>query len=130
MKKWLKVLIIVLIVGAIGGFIYYAFREVAPYDDTKKLFISCNGHSKSYSVLSSDKIDFAQKDDKCKLSIEVRNVERTFIKLKAEGYFYGSKANGSIDDSDSPFNDIYVEPGRVLTLYSLDKSTKFEFQYK
>lgn len=130
MKKWLKILIVILIIGAIGGFIYYVFSEVTPYDDTKKLYISCNSHHSSYNVLSSDKIEFAKNDDKCKVALEVRNVDRSFIKLKTENYYYGSKTNGSIDESDSPFNDIYVEPNKVLILYSLDKTTKFEFQYK
>lgn len=130
MKKWLKILIGLLIVGAIVGFIIYVFSEVTPYDDTKKLYVSCNSNHKSYNVLSSDKIKFAEKDDKCKLSFEVRNVDRNFVKLRTDNYLYTSKTTGIIDIDNSPVNDIYVEPDRDLILYSLDKNTKFIFEYK
>ena len=130
MKKWLKILIGLLIVGAIVGFIIYVFSEVTPYDDTKKLYVSCNSNHKSYNVLSSDKIKVAEKDDKCKLSFEVRNVDRNFVKLRTDNYLYTSKTTGIIDIDNSPVNDIYVEPDRDLILYSLDKNTKFIFEYK
>ena len=71
MNKKVKMLLLILVIVVIVGFIYYVFREVTPYDDTKKLYISCNLHHKSYSVLSSDKINFANNDDKCEISLEV-----------------------------------------------------------
>ena len=130
MNKKIKLLVLIVVIGVIGGFIYYVFKEVVPYDDTKKLYISCNSHHKSYSVLSSDKVNFQENDDKCALSIEVRNVDRQFIKLKTEKYFYSANNDGNVDEKASPKNEIYVEPDKTTVVYSLDKSTKFEFEYK
>ncbi len=130
MKKKIKIAILIIILFAITGFIYYVFSEVTPYEDSKKLYINCNSYHKSYSVLSSDKIDFAKKDDKCGVLFEVRNVDRNFIKLKSEKYFYSANNNESINDKISPKNEIYVEPDKTTILYSIDKTTKFEFEYK
>ena len=129
MKK-IKTLIIVLIVLVIGGFIYYVFSETTPYDDTKKLYIRCNNNHKSYNVLNNDKYNFSKNDDKCKIKFEVRNVDRDFVKIKTNEYFYRSTNKGNIDDDNSPITEIYVEPGSVLVMYGIDKSTKFEFEYK
>ena len=130
MNKKIKIILSIVVIGVIGGFIYYVFREVTPYDDTKKLYISCNSHHKSYIVMSSDKVDFAKNDNKCGVLFEVRNVDRKYIKLKAENYFYTTNNDGNIDEKTSPKNEIYVEPDKTTVLYSLDKSTKFEFEYK
>ena len=52
------------------------------------------------------------------------------LKLKTEKYFYLTDEDGNIDEGPSPKNEIYVEPNKITVLYSIDKSTKFEFQYK
>lgn len=129
MKKVLKILIILLIIGLIGGIVYYVFREITPIDDTKKLYISCNNYNESYDILSGDKIEFAQNDEKCKLSLEVRNIERTFLKLKSNNYFYMSTSDNKVNDNGL-FNEIYIESNKDLLIFSKDKDTKFHFQYK
>ena len=130
MKKKIKIIIIVLILLGISGFIYYVFREVTPYDDTKKLYISCNSNHKSFNLNNNDKLKFAKNDDKCKIEFEVRNVDREYVKIKTNEYFYRSTNKGKIDDENSPITEIYVEPDEVLIMYGIDKSTKFEFEYK
>ena len=42
MKKILKVLIVILVLLVIGGVCFFAFQEITPVDDTKKLYITCN----------------------------------------------------------------------------------------
>lgn len=129
MKKGLKILIPILIVGAIGGAVYFAFREITPIDDTKKLYISCNNHNESYDIISGDKIEFASNDEKCKLSIEVRNVERTFLKLKTSTYLYLSTSDEKVNDNGL-FNEIYIDSNKDLLVFARNKETKFHFQYK
>ena len=129
MKKIVKILLIIMILLVAGGIVYYVFREITPLDDTKKLYISCNNHTESYDILSGTKIEFAKNIDKCKLSIEVRNVERNFLKLKTASYLYGSNSENKINDNGL-FNEIYIESNKDLLVFALDKETKFEFQYK
>ena len=128
MKKNLKFIIIGLIIVLAIGFVFYVFRD-ASYDDTNKLVISCGKNHHSYSIITSDKISFAENDDSCKMNIEVRNVDRNFIKLKTSSYFYQKDSNDEIIN-ETISRDIYVTPNEKLVLYSKDKNIKFEFEYK
>lgn len=128
MKKNIKFIIIGLIIALAIGFIFYVFRDTS-YDDTNKLVISCGKNRHSYSIITSDKISFAENDDSCKMNIEVRNVDRNFIKLKTSSYFYQKDSNDEIIN-ETISRDIYVTPNEKLVLYSKDKNIKFEFEYK
>ena len=129
MKKNIKYIIIVIVILAIVYFVFNVFKEVTPYDDTKKLYIRCNSIHHSYAVLTGDNISFAEKSDDCKIDFEIRNVDRNFIKLKASSYFYQMDSNNEIDNLTIS-NDIYISPDKKLILYSKDKNIKFEFEYK
>ena len=129
MKKIIKLIITIILLATIGGFIYYVFSEVTPVDDTKKLYISCQSTHKSYDVLSGNKETFAEKSEKCKLSFEIRNVDRNYIKLKTTDYFYELDGNNKINDNVT-FNELYIAPSEKLIVYKLDKTTKYEFEYK
>ncbi len=127
MKKVLYILLFVLIAGSIFGVIYYVFSEVTPLDDTKKLYINCNNHHNSYNVLSGTIIDFAQNDNNCKLSLEVRDVERNFIKLKSTTYVFNT-INDNINEIGT--YDIYIDSNAKQVLFKTDKKTKIEIMYK
>ena len=128
MKKNIKFIIIGLIIALAIGFVFNVFRDTS-YDDTNKLVISCGKNHHSYSIITSDKISFAENDDSCKMNIEVRNVDRNFIKLKTSSYFYQKDSNDEIIN-ETISRDIYVTPNEKLVLYSKDKNIKFEFEYK
>ena len=80
-------------------------------------------------MLTGNKISFAPNDEKCKLNLEIRDVERNFVKLNSTLYLYKMDGNNNIIDS-SLSNEIYLNPNEHLILYSMDKTTKFEFNYK
>jgi uncharacterized protein YxeA len=126
MKKILKYIIITLII-ILGG--YFIIKTIKPIDDTKKLYISCNSNSKNYKVLSGNSLTFSKNDNDCNVKLEVKNVDRTYLKLKADKYFYKVDGNGKID-LDSIGNDIFVEDSEQLVLYGYDQKTKFIFEYK
>lgn len=129
MKKILKILIVILILLCIGGVCYYAFREITPVDDTKKLYITCNGKSQSYELYSSAKLKFASDDENCSLDIDVRNVERSYLKIVTNRNFYSLNGNQDID-INSLSENVYILPNEPKILYGLDKKTKFEFAYR
>lgn len=124
-----KLLIIIIVVATLGGLGYYAFKENTPVDDTKKLYISCGNHSESYEVYSNIDLEFAKGDDNCYLKLDVRNVDRNFVKLVSEKYFYFLDGSGKINDTVKD-NDIYLVPGEEKILYGANKTTKFVFEYK
>lgn len=129
MKKTLKVLIVVLVLLIIGGICFAAFRKITPVDDTKKLYVTCNGNSASFDLYSSAKLTFAEKDEDCKLNIDVRNVERSFLKIVTNRNFYSLNGNQNID-INSLSENVYLIPNETKILYGLDKKTKFEFIYR
>ena len=129
MKKILKVIIILAVILGIGGFIYYVFSETTPIDDTKKLYVSCNNNHEHYDVLTGTKITFAEKSSDCKLDFDIRNVDRNYIKLKTSVYFYELDGNNNINENVT-FNELFIAPNETLIVYTLDKTTKYEFQYK
>jgi uncharacterized protein YxeA len=126
MKKFLKIIIPIIIICVIC---FLAFRKIEPVDDTKKFYVSCNSINSSYEIFSGTEIKFAQKDSKCKLNLKVENVDRTYLKVKSETFLMHLDGNGKIDEN-TVSKDIFVLPTEKLTLYSQDKSTKFEFEYK
>ena len=128
-KKVKKILLIIIPVLLIALLIYVAFKEITPLDDTKKLYINCGSTHENYDVLTGNKISFAPNDEKCKLNLEIRDVERNFVKLNSTLYLYKMDGNNNIIDS-SLSNEIYLNPNEHLVLYSMDKTTKFEFNYK
>jgi hypothetical protein len=129
MKKGLRILIILGVVLFIGGFVYLTFKEVKPIDDTKKLYVKCGSIHESYTVYSSDEISFGTENENCSLELEVRNVDRNYIKLKSNNYLYTLDGNNVINESVL-FNEIIVSADEKVVLYAMDKTTKFEFEFK
>lgn len=129
MKKILKVLIVILVLLVIGGVCFFAFQEITPVDDTKKLYITCNNNTNSYDLYSSAKFTFAENDENCKLEIDVRNVERSYLKIVTNRNFYDLNGNQEID-INSLNENVYLIPNEKKVLYGLDKKTKFEFIYR
>ena len=109
MKKILKVALICLVVVLVGVFIWY---KIKPSNDTKKLYMSCGN-----------------KSDSCKTDFEVMNVDNTYLKLRANKYFYSLDGNGKINEAKVS-QDIFVLANEELVLYGIDKKTKYIFEYK
>ena len=125
MKKVIKIVIVLLCF--LGVFLVYNY--IKPVDDTYKLYIKCNNHSESYSVMINDDIKFATDDEKCKLNLKVEDINRDYIKLNSNTFFY--KINGrDLIDSLTLSYDVYVSSDSDLTLVGHDKDTRFEFSYK
>ena len=97
-KKVKKILLIIIPVLLIALLIYVAFKEITPLDDTKKLYINCGSTHENYDVLTGNKISFAPNDEKCKLNLEIRDVERNFVKLNSTLYLYKMDGNNNIID--------------------------------
>lgn len=125
MKKILKTLLIILLVIGAGIFIYY---KIKPSDDTKKLYVSCGTDSSKYHVLTGDVINFDGKDS-CKINFEVMNVDKDYLKLKADKYLYSIDGNGNINEAKISM-DVFVVQNEKLTLFNTDKKTKYIFEYK
>lgn len=125
MKKILKTLLIILLVIGAGIFIYY---KIKPSDDTKKLYVSCGTDSSKYHVLTGDVINFDSKDS-CKINFEVMNVDKDYLKLKADKYLYSIDGNGNINEAKIS-TDVFVVQNEKLTLFNTDKKTKYIFEYK
>ena len=125
MKKILKILLIIVLVIACGVFIYF---KIKPGDDTKKLYVSCGAESSKYSVLTGDTINFDGKDS-CKIDFEVMNVDKDYLKLKADKFLYSIDGNGKINEAKIS-KDVFVVQNEKLTLFNTDKKTKYIFEYK
>ncbi len=130
MKKKIKgILIVSLIILVCFLVIYKAFEEITPLDDTNSLYIKCNDHSEKYEAYNGKKIEFAPDDSKCKLNLEIRNIERNYIKLNSTFYLYKIDNNNKVIDG-SLSNEIFINPKEEQILYAMDKETKFIFSYK
>lgn len=125
MKKILKVALICLVVVLAGVFIWY---KIKPSNDTKKLYMSCENKSDNYNVLTGYELSF-DKNDACKTDFEVMNVDNTYLKLRANKYFYSLDGNGKINEAKVS-QDIFVLANEELVLYGIDKKTKYIFEYK
>ena len=109
--------------------IFLIYNYIKPVDDTYKLYIKCNNHSEKYSVMINDEIKFATDDEKCALNLKVEDINRDYIKLNSNTFFY--KINGrDLIDSLTLSYDVYVSSNSDLTLVGHDKDTRFEFSYK
>lgn len=128
MKKGWKIVLILVIVILIIYVLQKSFN-IFEGEKEKELYISCNNISNSYEVYNNEKIHFASSDDKCKLNLEVRNIDRNFIKLNSTLYLYKVDKNMEVTDG-SLSNEIFVAPNDKLILLSMDKNTKFIFEYK
>lgn len=129
MKKGYKIIIILgLLVGA-GIIICQSFNVFDSTNHEKKLYIHCNDLNEKYEVYNNQEIHFNNSSDVCKLNLEVRNIERNFIKLNSTLYLYKVDTNMKVIDG-SLSNEIYVEPNNKLVLLSMDKKTKFVFEYR
>ena len=74
-------------------------------------------------------IKFATDDEKCALNLKVEDINRDYIKLNSNTFFY--KINGrDLIDSLTLSYDVYVSSNSDLTLVGHDKDTRFEFSYK
>lgn len=125
MKKVIKIIIVLLC--CLGIFLIYNY--IKPVDDTYKLYIKCNNHSEKYSVMINDEIKFATDDEKCALNLKVEDINRDYIKLNSNTFFY--KINGrDLIDSLTLSYDVYVSSNSDLTLVGHDKDTRFKFSYK
>ena len=129
MKKIIKYIITGLILVGIVSFIIYVFKEATPYEENNKLHIKCGGNHTSLEVYLDEKFTIFENDPKCKLSFKVKNIERTYIKINSDDYFYRLRSDGRVDDTGT-YTDVIVEPSSSVVMYGKDKTTKFEFQYK
>lgn len=125
MKKFISLFVVLL--GIFGIVLIYKYTR--PIDDTKKLFIKCNGISEKYDVMINDIIEFASDSDVCKLNLEVENIDRDFIKINSNTYFYKMNGKGELDKLTLSY-DVYVSSDDSLYLIGHDKETRFEFCYK
>ena len=125
MKKILNVALICLVVVLAGVFIWY---KIKPSNDTKKLYVSCGNKSDNYNVLTGYELSF-DKSDAYKTDFEVMNVDNTYLKLRANKYFYSLDGNGKINEAKVS-QDIFVLANEELVLYGIDKKTKYIFEYK
>ncbi len=129
MKKIFPIIIFVLLVGGIAASLIYVFMEINPIEDTKRLYINCDGKNEKYDLYLNDKLLVFKEDENCELELSVRDIERSMLKLKSNKIVYYVNPEGEIDDTGS-YNDIVVEANNKLIIYGKDKSTKFTFQYK
>ncbi len=125
MKNFFQFIIPISIIFVVGAIMLLNNKS---YDDTKRLYIRCNSISKNYEVYSGTKIFFAENDDKCKLDIEVLNVDRTYIKINTP-YLWPIDDSGKIDKTEARLaNVILVDEDTVF--YSYDDQTKYIFNFK
>lgn len=125
MKKFISLFIVLL--GIFG--IYLIYKYTRPIDDTKMLYIKCNGVSEKYDVMINDRIEFASGSDSCKLSLEIENIDRDFIKINSNTFFYKMDGKGELDKLTLSY-DVYVSSDDSINLIGHDKETRFEFSYK
>lgn len=125
MKKIFTLFFILL--GILGVFLIYKYIE--PIDDTKKFIIKCNGITEKYDVMINDVIEFAAGNSECNLKLEVENIDRDFIKVNSDTYFYKINGNNEIEKLTLSY-DVYVSSDEFIKLIGHDKETVFEFGYK
>ncbi|NLL01458.1 MAG: hypothetical protein GX265_00310 [Mollicutes bacterium] len=125
MKNFFQFMIPILIIFVVGVIMLLNNKS---YDDTKRLYIKSNSISKNFEVYSGKKLFFAEDDDKCKLNVEVLNVDRAFIKINTP-YLWSIDNNGNIDKTEARLsNVILVDEDTVF--YSYDEQVKYIFSFK
>lgn len=125
MKKFIMIVMILIVIGIFIGIFYFT----KPIDDTKKLYVKCNDFEEVYEVMISNEIKFADNDSKCKLELEVVNIDRGFIKLNSKTYFYKVNGDKEIDRLTLDY-DVYVPSDGTVTLVGHDRETRFEFSFR
>ncbi len=125
MKNFLQFIIPLLVICGIGVVMLLSNNT---HDDTKRLYVKCNNISKNYEVYSGVKLFFAEKNDKCKLDIEVVNVDRNYIKINTS-FLWRLNENGEIDKNEARESNV-IQIGEEVTLFSYDEKTKYIFAFK
>ena len=125
MKNFWQFIIPLLIIIVIGCVMFLSSKS---YDETKKLFIKCDNVSENYEVYSNLSFTFAKNHNKCKLDIEVTNVDQEYVKINTK-YLWGLKYDDTMDNSEPNKGNI-ISTNKKTTLYSYDKKTKYIFEYK
>jgi len=118
--------ILILIVG--GFFLMYIIN---PAERDKRLHIRCNDGlftRSTYSVYNSKTISFMPNNEECNLEIKIENVSDGFIKINTPSMLHYD-INGQVDESE-PRRNIFLEIGEEVVVYSLDRLTRYTFQYK
>lgn len=129
MKKIFPFIVLFLVIGGIIASIMYITMERIPIDDTKRLYINCDGKNEKYDLYLNDKITAFKGNDKCEIILNVRNIERNIIKLNSNRNVYYVNPEGKIDETGT-YHDIVVESNTKVIVYGTDKTTKLIFQYK
>lgn len=125
MKNFLQFVIPLLVICGIG---VVMLLNNNTHDDTKRLYIKCNTISKNYEVFSGTKLYFAEDDKKCKLDIEVMNVDRSYIKISTP-FLWREDNNGEIDKTEARQTNI-IQIEEEVILFSYDEQTKYVFAFK
>ena len=89
------------------------------YDDTKDYILNVILYLKilKYIVV---KIIFAEDDDKCKLNVEVLNVDRTFIKINTP-YLWSIDNNGNIDKTEARLSNVILVDEDTVFILMMNK---------
>lgn len=125
MRNFLQFIIPILLIFVVG---ILMLIKNNPKDDTKRLYIKCNSISKNYEVFSGNKLFFAENNDKCKLDVEIVNVDHNYIRLRTD-YLWGVDKNGEINKKEAKQDNI-IQINEEVTLYSHDEKTKYVFAFK
>ncbi|MDD4187588.1 MAG: hypothetical protein PHX04_02335 [Bacilli bacterium] len=125
MKNFWQFLIPIVIICGIG---VVMLLNNTSYDDTKRLYVKCNSISKNFEVFSGTKLYFAEKNEECKLDIEVINVDRDFIKINTP-YLWKVNESGETDKTEARETNI-ISADTEVTLVSYDEKTKYVFVFK
>lgn len=99
-----------------------------PEDYTKRLYIKCNNVSKNFEVYSGVNLRFADNNEKCKLDIEVINVDSDYIKISTS-YLWPVNFNGDIDKTAASQTNI-ISSNEETQFYSYDEQIKYIFTFK
>ena len=126
MKNFFQFIIPLLIICAVGLFLMY---NSDTNESEQKFHIKCDTKlSRSYSIETGLEIQYQMKDDKCKMEIEILDVNSDYVKFKTSIFMLEEKANSVIDDEAK--TTLTVPKGEERVFHSKEQKVKFVFGFK
>ena len=126
MKNFWQFMLPIIIILLVGTFMII---KTSPATNEKKLYIKCNNISINEDVYSGKIFTFAEKDENCKLEVEVLDVNDKYIKINTK-YLSSLNISGEVDEDKEPARDNIIPYNEKTILYSYNDEGKYIFQYK
>ena len=126
MRNFMQFVIPLIVIVGIGFLFMWSSTEKS---SESSLYVSCNDTGRQkFKVISAMDVEYRKGPEECHINIRIIDVGDGFVKIGTPS-LWRTDTVGEIDDAGT-MNSHSVDSGRAYIAYSVDKKTKFRFEFK